>query len=148
ADKRTLEPRCFRLDDPVALDRQPNERELVAARRISDNVDHEARLATTAASGLRGFVRYCAITRPCTWLAHQRRTNTTAEGALVRRGQCPKPAGTHLVCPGSQRARVTTGWSWSRKVRLDCRRAMTTFRLISSRPAAAATAGKAGTRGD
>src|SRR5438445_10872021 len=59
------------------------------------------------ASGLRGF------TRPCAWLAHQRRTNTTAEGAVVRPRLCPK-AGRHP--PGL--SRFTAGVSHGRVGRL------------------------------
>jgi hypothetical protein len=38
--RRPLEPGRVRLDDPVAVDREANERELAAARGVSEDLDH------------------------------------------------------------------------------------------------------------
>jgi hypothetical protein len=40
AGERPAHPGGVGLDDPVAVDRQPDERELLAARRVSEHLDH------------------------------------------------------------------------------------------------------------
>ena len=56
AGERTVETGRVRLDDPVVLDRQTNERELRASRGVTENFDHRVRLAALLCDGSTLFV--------------------------------------------------------------------------------------------
>jgi len=43
--QRVVEAVGVRVDDPVAVDTQTNERELLAPGGVSENLDHDSRLA-------------------------------------------------------------------------------------------------------
>ena len=56
AGERTVETGRVRLDDPVVLDRQTNERELRTSRGVTENFDHRVRLAALLCDGSTLFV--------------------------------------------------------------------------------------------
>jgi hypothetical protein len=49
-NKRTLEPRSISLDDPFAVELEPNKSEFGTTRRITDELNHKLRLAAIPAS--------------------------------------------------------------------------------------------------
>ena len=65
-NKRSLQPRSISLDDAVTVEGQCDERELGPPSGIANDTNHEARLATFAASA--GFAvfrpRSCRDSRP------------------------------------------------------------------------------------
>jgi hypothetical protein len=50
ARERAFEPRRVRLDDPLAVDGEPDERELAVPRGVSEELDHAVRLAAVRES--------------------------------------------------------------------------------------------------
>jgi hypothetical protein len=50
ANKRTIEPESLRLDNAFAVNLKPNKREFVTTRRVTNELNHELRLAAMSAS--------------------------------------------------------------------------------------------------
>ena len=54
AGERSVEPGSVGRDDAIAVDGEPDERELGTARRIADDLDHSASVATPSGSDSLG----------------------------------------------------------------------------------------------